>query len=122
MASTLTPTMTIATLGLIKDKGLDINASLLTTITSLRTTGISGAVNTLMPSANSNPPLSTALHSIPSFLSGLITTAPVGFNSSILVAEIQSQANLHGFNWKSYLETSVNCVALLSFNDSLSRT
>lgn len=93
MASTLTPTMTIATLGLIKDKGLDINASLLTTITSLRTTGISGAVNTLMPSANSNPTLSTALHSIPSFLSGLITTAPVGFNSSILVAEIQSQAN-----------------------------
>ena len=92
MGQILTPTMTIAAIGLLKNRGIGINSTLTNSLTAFSTSGISGAVSSLLNSAL-NPLISTALHSLPPFLSGLIPTAPTGFGSTILANEIQAQAN-----------------------------
>lgn len=92
MGQILTPTMTIAAIGLLKGQGLGINSTLTNSLTSFGTTGISGAVSSLLTSSI-NPAISIALQSLPPFLSGLTATAPTGFSSTRLAYEIQSQAN-----------------------------
>lgn len=89
-----TPTLLLATVGIIKGQGIGVSPDLTTASSAFNNTGISGSVQSIYPNtSNENKGI---IEQLPGFMTGLPPEGiiyPAGFSRTNLIGEVTSSAN-----------------------------
>jgi hypothetical protein len=92
--SDYTPTLLLATVGIIKGQGIGVSPDLTSAANDFNTTGISGSVQGLY--TRTTPENKNILETLPGFMTGLPPEGinyPSGFSNSNLIGEVTASAN-----------------------------